>query len=216
MTTAKAALLAEYARIAHALAAPARLMLLEQLAQGERGVDSLARKTALSLANCSQHLRQLRRAGLVARRRDGKSVIYRLADPEVLKVMDQLHGLAARNLPETGRLLCALAGGAPEPVSRAELAARLATGRVVLLDVRPPDEFAAAHIPGARNIPCAELEALLPSLPAGSDVVAYCRGPYCIYAYEAVAMLRRHGIAARRLEGGLPEWRAEGREVMSA
>lgn len=218
MTTAKAALLAEYALVAQALASPARLMLLEQLAQGERAVDPLARKTCLSVANCSQHLQQLRRAGLVTSRRDGKAVIYRLADTEVLKVMDLLGKLAGRNLAEVDRILRGLAGRseAPEAVSRPDLAERLEEGTVVLLDMRPSDEFAMAHIPGARNVMVADLEALLPSIPGDTEVVAYCRGPYCVFAHEAVAFLRQRGIPARCLDGGLPEWHAEGREVVSA
>ncbi len=145
----KLALLEEYALVARALSAPARLMLLEQLAQGERGVEALADKTGLTIANCSQHLQQLRRAALVTSRRDGKAVIYRLTDAKTLALMDLLRIVAERNLAQVERILRGLSGGydAPEPVSRAVLAARLAEGSVTVLDVRPSDEYAAGHIP---------------------------------------------------------------------
>ena len=211
----KLALLEEYALVAGALSAPARLSILEQLAQGERGVERLAEKTGLTLANCSQHLQQLRRAGLVTSRRDGKAVIYRLSDAKTLELMNLLHIVAERNLAQVERILRGLSDGedAPEPVSRAELAARLADGSVTVLDVRPADEYAAGHIPGALNVSLGDLEQFLSNLEAGTEIVAYCRGPYCVYAHQAVAALRRHGLNARRLEGGLPEWREEGRAL---
>lgn len=214
-TSPKAALLEEYALVAQALAAPARLMILEQLAQVERGVEGLAVRTGLSVANCSQHLQQLRRAGLVTSRREGKAVVYRLTDSRTVVLMELLHQVAERNLAQVGAILRGLAGGAdlPEPVSRDDLAGRLAEGSVTLLDVRPADEFAAGHIPGARNVTLDGLAAILPTLAQGVEVVAYCRGPYCVYAHQAVAALRRMGLSARRLEGGLPDWRAEGRAV---
>ena len=214
-TSPKSALLEEYALVAGALSAPARLSLLEQLAQGERGVEALAEKTGLTIANCSQHLQQLRRAALVTSRRDGKAVIYRLTDAKTLALMDLLRVVAERNLAQVDRILRGLSGGedSPEPVSREDLAARLAEGSVTVLDVRPADEYAAGHIPGALNAALAEIERIIPSLDPGAEIVAYCRGPYCVYAHQAVAALRKHGINARRLEGGLPEWREEGREV---
>lgn len=213
----KTALLEEYALIARALAAPARMLLLEQLAQGERGVDGLATKTGLSIANASQHLQQLRRAGLVTSRRAGKSVLYRLSDARALALMDQLCELAERNLGRVAEILRDLSGGAepPEPLSRDALAARMAEGSVTILDLRPEDEYAMAHIPGARNLSLQELERIAPLLDRNTEIVAYCRGPYCIYAHQAVALLRAHGISARRLAGGLPEWQAEGRAVQS-
>lgn len=213
----KMALLEEYALVARALSAPARLMLLEQLAQGERGVEALADKTGLTIANCSQHLQQLRRSGLVTSRRDGKAVIYRLTDAKTLELMDLLRIVAERNLAQVERILRGLSGGedAPEPVSRDDLAARLAEGSVTVLDVRPADEYLAGHIPGALNATLAELERFLPSLDPRIDIIAYCRGPYCIYAHQAVAALRKHGLNARRLEGGLPEWREDGRAVFA-
>ncbi|RFU13269.1 ArsR family transcriptional regulator [Rhodobacteraceae bacterium W635] len=216
-TSPKTALLEEYALVARALSAPARLMLLEQLAQGERGVEALADKTGLTVANCSQHLQQLRRAGLVTSRRDGKAVIYRLTDAKTLQLMDLLRILAERNLAQVDRILRGLSGGedAPEPVSREDLAARLAGGSVTVLDMRPADEYASAHIPGARNITLDDLDHILPTLDPGTEIVAYCRGPYCIYAHQAVTALRRHGLSAKRLDGGLPEWREDGRPVVT-
>jgi ArsR family transcriptional regulator len=214
-TSPKVALLEEYALVARALSAPARLMILEQLAQGERGVDSLAEKTGLTIANCSRHLQQLRRAGLVTSRREGKAVIYRLTDAKTLQLMDLLRVVAERNLAQVERILRGLSGGddAPEPLSREDLAARLEEGSVTLLDIRPPDEYAAGHIPGAVNAMLADLERIIPSFTPGREIVAYCRGPYCIYAHQAVTALRKRGLNARRMDGGLPEWREDGREV---
>ncbi|GAD55798.1 transcriptional regulator, ArsR family [Limimaricola cinnabarinus LL-001] len=204
--------------MARALSAPARLSILEQLAQGERGVEALADKTGLTLANCSQHLQQLRRAALVTSRREGKAVIYRLTDAKTLDLMDLLRIVAERNLAQVERILRGLSGGeeAPDPVSRADLAARLAEGSVTVLDIRPADEFAAGHIPGALNATLADLEQVLIMLPNDAEIVAYCRGPYCVYAHQAVAALRKRGLNARRLDGGLPEWRKDGRPVVTA
>ena len=214
----KAALLEEYALVARAISAPARLMLLEQLAQGPRGVEGLADKTGLTIANTSQHLQTLRRAGLVTSSRDGKAVIYSLNDERTLALMDLLRLLAERNLAQVEKILRGLSGGADasEPVNRDDLAERMAEGSVTILDVRPADEFDLGHIPGAMNITLQDLERLLPDLDPDADIVAYCRGPYCIYAHQAVAALRKRGLKARRLEGGLPEWRADGREVATA
>jgi len=214
-TSPKIALLEEYALVARTLSAPARLMLLEQLAQGERGVEALAEKTGLTLANCSQHLQQLRRAALVTSRREGKAVIYRLTDTKTLDLMDLLRVVAERNLAQVDQILRGLSDGqdAPEPITREDLARRLAEGSVTVLDVRPADEFAAGHIPGARNMMLAELERHLSTLDPSTEIVAYCRGPYCVYAHQAVTALRKHGFNARRLEGWLPEWREDGRKV---
>lgn len=214
-TNPKKALLEEYALVARALSAPHRLMVLEQLAQGERGVEGLAEKTGLTIANCSQHLQQLRRAGLVASRREGKSVIYRLTDAKTLALMDLLRVVAERNLAEVDQILRGLAGGTemPESISRDELAMRLADGSVTLLDVRPQDEFAMGHIPGAVNVGLADLDRLSSDFDPDAQIVAYCRGPYCIYAHQAVVHLKSRGLDARRLEGGLPEWREEGRPI---
>ena len=213
----KLALLEEYALVARALSAPARLMILEQLAQGERGVEALAEKTGLTIANCSQHLQQLRRSGLVISRRDGKAVIYRLSDAKTLQLMDLMQILAERNLAQVDLILRGLSGGEGplEPVSHADLAVRLAEGSVTVLDVRPADEYAAGHIPGALNASLSELQRVLARLAPDVEVVAYCRGPYCVYAYQAVAALRQIGIHARRMNGGLPEWREDGRPVLA-
>lgn len=216
-TSPKTALLDEYALVARALSAPARLLLLEQIAQGARGVERLAAKTGLSIANASQHLQTLHRAGLVTSRRNGKAVIYSLSDSKTLALMDLLRVLAERNLAQVDRILRGLSDGAdlPESVSRDDLAARLAEGAVTILDLRPADEFALGHIPGAHNVVLEELDRIASKLQHGAEIIAYCRGPYCIYAHQAVAALRKRGLNARRLEGGLPEWRAEGREVVT-
>ncbi|MCU0854853.1 MAG: rhodanese-like domain-containing protein, partial [Rhodobacteraceae bacterium] len=152
---------------------------------------------------------------LVTSRREGKAVIYRLTDAKTLQLMDLLRVVAERNLAQVERILRGLSGGddAPEPLSREDLAARLAEGSVTILDIRPPDEYAAGHIPGAVNLLLADLERIIPSFAPGREIVAYCRGPYCIYAHQAVTALRKRGLNARRMDGGLPEWREDGREV---
>ena len=212
--TPKLALLEEYALIVRALGAPHRMMLLEQLAQGERGVEALAEKVGVTVANGSQHLQQLRRAGLVTSRRAGKAVIYRLTDDKTLLLMDLVRQIAERNLSVVDEILQGLSGGAaPEPITRAELAARLEEGSVTLLDIRPQDEFDFGHIPGAVRVDLSALDTLFERLKTAPDIVAYCRGPYCVYAHQAVARLRQLGLSARRMEGGLPEWRADGRQV---
>lgn len=207
----KQALLEEYAVVATALSAPARLAILEQLAQKEHGVDSLAARTGLTLANCSQHLKILRRAGLVASQRAGKAVIYRLSDPSVFGLMAGLRHIAERNLAEVERILRGLSGGEtpPEPLSRAELAERISAGEVTVIDLRPADEFAVGHLPGAINLRLSELA------DAGLDgeIVAYCRGPFCLDSQQAETLLRARGLQARRMDGGLPEWREEGRMI---
>lgn len=216
--TPKLALLEEYALIARALGAPHRMLLLEQLAQGERGVEALANKIGVTVANCSQHLQQLRRAGLVTSRRAGKSVIYRMTDDKTLVLMDFLGRIARQNLSVVDEILLSLSEGAnvPDPITRAELAARIEEGSVTVLDVRPEDEFAMGHIPGAVQVDLSRLDAIASNLNATSEIIAYCRGPYCVYAHQAVARLRHLGLNARRLEGGLPEWRAAGLPVQSA
>ena len=215
--TPKLALLEEYALIARALGAPHRMMLLEQLAQGERGVEALAVKVGVTVANCSQHLQQLRRAGLVTSRRAGKAVIYRMTDDKTLVLMDLLGQIARQNLSVVDEILQGLSGGpAPEPMTRTELAARLMEGSVTLLDMRPQDEFAIGHIPGALQVDLSRLDAMAATFTGTSEIIAYCRGPYCVYAHQAVARLRQLGLKARRMEGGLPEWRADGRQVVSA
>ena len=206
----KQALFAEFASVARALGHAHRLELLEQLAQGERSVEILAQKTGLSIANASQHLQQMRRAGMVSPRRDGKFVYYRLADDGVLDVLAALRRIAERNVAEVDRIVRSYfdARDSLEPVSRKELAERLRAGTVTVLDVRPEDEFALGHVPGALNIPLHALEARLSELNPAQEIVAYCRSAFCVLSYEAVAALRAHGFKAHRLEDGFPEWRS--------
>ncbi|MBO6720122.1 MAG: metalloregulator ArsR/SmtB family transcription factor [Rhizobiaceae bacterium] len=214
----KQALYAEFASVARALGSQHRLEILEHLAQGERGVEALAERVGLTIANASQHLQQLRRAGLVASRRDGKFVLYRLADEAVLGLMAALSDVAQRNLAEVDRIRRHYFDDrdSMEPVSREELLARTRDGLVTVLDVRPPDEFAVGHLPGAVNIPLSELESRLAELDPDHEIVAYCRGPWCVLSFEAVAALRARGFRVRRLEDGLPEWRAAGLPVENA
>jgi rhodanese-related sulfurtransferase/DNA-binding transcriptional ArsR family regulator len=212
----KRVLFAQFAAVAKTLGHAHRLELLEQLAQGERSVDILAQRTGLSIANASQHLQQLRRAGLVATKRDGKFVYYRLADDGVLDLLAALRRIAERNIAEVERVVRSYFDKRDdlEAVSRGELLQRSRAGAVTILDVRPEDEFALGHLPGALNIPLRELEARLGEIEPEQEVVAYCRGPYCVLSYEAVALLRTRGFKARRLEDGLPEWRAAGLPVV--
>jgi rhodanese-related sulfurtransferase len=213
---AKTALFDEFARAAKALASGRRIELLDVLANGERTVEALAGEVGLSAANASQHLQILRQAGLVASRREGTSVHYRLAGPEVFELWRTLRTLAASRLAEVERLAAAYLGARDElePVTREELVRRLQDGDdLVVLDVRPAAEYAAGHLPGAVSIPVAELRRRLAELPADREIVAYCRGPYCAFAHEAVAVLREAGVPARRLEDGLPEWDAAGLAV---
>jgi rhodanese-related sulfurtransferase/DNA-binding transcriptional ArsR family regulator len=211
----KQTLFVQFAAVARAVAHPHRLALLEQLAQGERSVEVLADRTRVSTANASQHLQHMRRAGLVAARRDGKFVFYRLADDAVLDLLAAVRRIAERNLAEVERTVRGYFQNRDslEPVSRSDLLDRLKAGLVTVLDVRPEDEFALGHVPGAINIPLAELEQRLAELDPDQEIVAYCRGPYCVLSYEAVAMLRARGFKIRRLEDGLPEWRAAGLPV---
>jgi rhodanese-related sulfurtransferase len=213
---AKAVLFDEFARVGRALASGRRIELLDVLANGERTVEALAGQVGLSVANTSHHLQVLRQAGLVTGRREGTSVHYRLAGPEVFELWRTLRTLAAGRLAEVERLAAAYLGARDElePVTRQELARRLQDGDdLVVLDVRPAAEHAAGHLPGAVSIPVGELRQRLAELPRAREVVAYCRGPYCAFAHEAVALLRQAGFPARRLEDGLPEWRAAGLAV---
>ncbi len=213
----KQALFAQFAAVAKTLGHAHRLELLEQLAQGERSVEVLAQRTGLSVANTSQHLQQMRRAGLVANRRDGKFVYYRLADDSVLDLLASVRRIAERNIAEVERVIRSYFDkrDSLEAVSREELVERSRAGTVTVLDVRPEDEFALGHLPGALNIPVRELEARLGEIDAKQEIVAYCRGPYCVLSYEAVAQLRARGFKVRRLEDGLPEWRAAGLPVVT-
>ena len=211
----KRALLAQFAAVAKALAHAHRLEILEQLAQGERSVEVLAGRAGLSIANASQHLQQMRQAGIVAARREGKFVFYRLTDDSVLDLLAALRRIAERNSAEVERLIRSYfdARDSLEPVSRKELLERVRAGLVTVLDVRPVDEYALGHLPGAVNIPLGELAARLAELDTSQEIVAYCRGPYCVLSYEAVALLRERGYRVRRLVDGLPEWRSAGLPV---
>jgi rhodanese-related sulfurtransferase/DNA-binding transcriptional ArsR family regulator len=214
----KNALFAQFAAVAKALAHAHRLELLEQLAQGERSVEVVAERIGLSIANASQHLQQMRRIGMVTTRRDGKFVFYRLADDAVLDLLAALRRIAERNIAEVERLVRSYFDNRDslEPVSRDELLKLSRARAVTVLDVRPPDEFALGHLPGAVNIPLRELEARLPELNPSQEIIAYCRGPYCVLSYEAVAALRAQGFKVRRLEDGLPEWRAAGLPIVTS
>ena len=214
----KHALLFHFAAVAKALGHPHRLEILELLGQGERGVDSVARLAGLSVGNASQHLQRLCRAGLLDFRRDGKHVLYRLADEAVVDVLSALRRIAERNVAEVQKLLDGYfrERDSLEPVSHDELIKRMRRGSVTLLDVRPAEEFAAGHLPDAINIPLRELEKRLQELSPRRDIVAYCRGPYCVLSFEAVAALRGRGFAVRRLVDGYPEWKAAGRPVETA
>jgi rhodanese-related sulfurtransferase/DNA-binding transcriptional ArsR family regulator len=213
----KLALFAQFAAVAKALAHTHRLHLLEQLAHGERSVEVLADRTGVSLANASQHLQHMLRAGLVANRRDGKFVYYRLADEAVIDLLTALRKIAEQNVAEVERVVRSYFEDRDslEPVSRRELLDRSRSDGVTILDVRPEDEFALGHLPGAINIPLRALEARLSELDPSKEIVAYCRGPYCVLSYEAVAALRKRGFKALRLEDGLPEWRAAGLTVIT-
>lgn len=214
----KRALYESFAIVAKALAHGHRLELLEHVGQGERPVETLAAVAGLSIANTSQHLLQLRRAGLVASRRDGKNVLYRLTDKSVIDLLASLRRVAETNVAEAQQVISEYfhARDSLEPVSRTELVKRLREKSVTLLDVRPEDEFALGHLPGAINIPLKALERRLAQLPRGREIVSYCRGPYCVLSFEAVALLRERGFKIRRFEDGFPEWAAHGLPVEGA
>ena len=207
------------AEVAQALGHAHRLELLEHIAQGARSVEDLSRRSRLTFANTSRHLQILKRARLVEAERHGKRVVYRLAgDAEVVALMGALGRVGERNVAEIHRVMADYfrARDSLEPVSRDDLLSKLHDGLVTILDVRPEDEFAIGHLPGALNIPLADLERRLDELPADREVVAYCRGPYCVFSFEAVSALRVHGYRARRLEDGYPEWKAVGFPVEAA
>jgi DNA-binding transcriptional ArsR family regulator/rhodanese-related sulfurtransferase len=202
----------QLARLGKALSSPHRLEMLELLAQGERTVDSLATEIGLSLANASQHLQALRQAALVESRKDGLFVYYRLADADVFELSKVIRAVAERRLSELDRLVRDHFGSraGAEAVPMAELLARARSGQVVILDTRPAREYVAGHIPGALSIPVGDLRRRLKELARSKEYVAYCRGPYCIYADQAVEILRANGRRARRLAEGFPEWRFAG------
>ena len=212
---AKDALNEQFARIGKAFASPRRVEILDLLAQGERGVDALAARAELGVGLASAHLQVLRRAGLIVARREGTRIFYRLAGDDVYHLLAAVRTFAADRLAETDRAARAYLGDADplEPVSREELLERVKVGHAVVLDLRPVEEYRAGHIAGALSLPLEELEARLAELPAGIEIVAYCRGPFCALAPQGVTMLRRRGLRARRLEDGFPEWRLAGLPV---
>ena len=207
----------QFARIGKTLSSPHRLEILELLAQGERTVDSLATELGLSLANTSQHLQGLRQAVLVDSRKEGLFVFYRLADPAVFELLRAIHAVAERQLADLARLVDEHFGDRQdaELVGMTELLRRAKSPQVVVLDARPASEYEAGHIAGALSVPVDDLQRRLREFPKDKEYVAYCRGPYCVYADRAVEILRAHGRRARRLVEGFPEWRAAGLPVES-
>ncbi|MGE0652362.1 MAG: ArsR/SmtB family transcription factor [Alphaproteobacteria bacterium] len=216
-TTPKREVFAQFAILAKALGHPDRIELLEHLAQGRRSVDALARLVGVPVANASQHLQQLKRAGLVTSERDGKFVLYHLSGDEVVGLMGSLREVAERNVAELDRIVRGYfhQRDSMEPISSRELLARMKDGTITLIDVRPSEEFDLGHLPGAVSMPLAQLKKRLRELDPDREIVAYCRGPYCVLSFEAVALLRRRGFTAQRLKGGLPEWRAAGHPTTS-
>jgi rhodanese-related sulfurtransferase len=213
----KQELFTQFARVGKALGNGNRLELLEFIAQGERSVDQLAKVSGLSVANTSQHLQQLRQAGLVTAHKDGLKVFYRLSGDDVISLFDALRVVAERHVADVERLISSYltVKDSLEPIPREELLTRVRDGLVTVLDVRPPEEYAAGHVPGAINIPLAELEQHLSEFDADHEIVAYCRGPHCVLAFEAVARLRDKGLKARRMQDGYPEWKQAGLPVES-
>jgi DNA-binding transcriptional ArsR family regulator/rhodanese-related sulfurtransferase len=205
-------LYAQFARVGKALGSPHRIEMLELLAQGERSVDSLATEIGLSLANASQHLQALRQAALVDSRKDGLFVYYRLADPAVFELCTAIRTVAEQRLADLERVLKQHFGdrSQPEAVAMTNLLERMQSTDVIILDARPANEYRAGHIAGAISVPIDELQDRLRSLPRDKDFVAYCRGPYCVYADRAVELLQKSRRRARRLVEGFPEWRAAG------
>jgi rhodanese-related sulfurtransferase/Fe2+ or Zn2+ uptake regulation protein len=208
-------LYAEFARVGGALASEKRLELLDLLAQAPRHVEALAAETEMSVANVSQHLQVLRRARLVETDRDGTKVLYRLADDRVLQLWLSLRSAAEARLAEVEQITreFAVEGAEETPVARSDVERLAAAGEVFVIDVRPTVEYEHGHLPDAISLPLEELIVRLAELPRDRRIVAYCRGAYCLFADEAVVLLRRHGFDAYRLEGGWPEWQAEGRPV---
>jgi ArsR family transcriptional regulator len=213
--SSKKELFAWTAEVGRCLGHAHRLELIECLAQGPRPVENLAAFTGQSIANASQHLQLLRRFGCVASERRGKQIIYRLADERVLHAIAALRAIAETNVAEFRDLVRKdfLSLDDKEAVSRVELSRLIKESAVIVVDVRSNEEFAAGHLPGALNIPIAELERRLSELPKRKEIVAYCRGPYCILSFEAASRLRAHGYRVRRMQDGFPEWKAEGRKV---
>ena len=213
----KDALYAQFARIGHAMASPKRIELLDLLGQGEKTVEMLAEQTATPLKNTSAHLRVLRQARLVETRRDGTYMYYRLADDDVSSALRALEALGHRRLTDAQHVVQLYLDGRDqlEAVPLKELRRLIRDGDVTVIDVRPSEEFNAGHIAGALSVPVPELKRRLREIPKDREVIAYCRGRYCVYSLEAVTLLRKHGYCARRAEEGLPDWRAAGLPVVS-
>ena len=205
----------QLARIGTALSSPVRLEMLELLAQGERSVDDLSTLAGTTVANASQHLQKLRLAGLIVGRKQGQFVFYRVESERVMALLSALAQVGESHNAEIERILRLyfLCRDDFEPIPAAELLGRARKGLVTVLDVRPPEEYAAGHVPGAVNIPVEQLEKRLRELPKRREVIAYCRGPFCLMSYEAVQLLRKKGLRARRLQDGMPEWRVAGLPV---
>ena len=212
---AKVALNEQFARIGKALASPRRLEIIDVLAQGPRTVEAVAAETQMSVALTSSHLQVLRAAGLIVARRDRQSMHYRLVDDEVYALLVALRAVARDHVPEVEPAAAAYLGRSdePEPITREALWARVHAGAVTVLDLRPGAEYEEGHIPGAVSVPLDELPVRLAGLPRDLEIVAYCRGPYCVMAPQGIALLRARGLTARRLEDGLPEWRLAGYPV---
>lgn len=211
----KSLLFAEFARVSKALGSGNRLELLEFLAQGERSVDALAKLSGLSVANTSRHLQVLRQAGLVAGRKEGLFVFYSVSGEGVIKLLAALQEVAQHNVAEVTQLVNTYltSKDSLEPLSVNDLVDRMRSGLVTVVDVRPKEEYAAGHLLGAINVPLAEIEKNLSKLPRDREIIAYCRGPFCVLSFEAVARLRNEGLKARRLETGFPEWKVAGLPV---
>ena len=205
-------LFAQFARVGKALSNGNRLEILEFLAQGERSVDELAKISGLTVGNMSQHLQQLRQVGLVESRKEGLKVYYRLSGDDVIDLLNALRAVAERHVADVERLVNSYLTVKDdlEPIPRKELLKRVKAGLVTVIDVRPPEEYAAGHVPGAVNIPLEKLKSRLKELKTSKEIVAYCRGPHCVLAFDAVEQLRKRGINARRLEDGYPEWKSAG------
>lgn len=208
----KPLLFAEFAKVSKALGSGNRLELLEFLAQGERSVDVLARLAGLSVANTSRHLQVLRQVGLVQARKEGAFVYYSVSGDGVIRLLSALQEVAQHNVAEVRSIVVAYLDSkdALEPVSVAELAERIRAGLVTVVDVRPKEEYAAGHLPGAINVPLSEIDQHADAMPHDREIVAYCRGPFCVLSYEAVSRFREKGFTARRLETGFPEWKVAG------
>ena len=205
----------QFARVGKALSNGNRLELLEFLAQGERSVDELAGVSGLSVANTSQHLQLLRQSGLVTSRKNGLKVFYKVSNDDVIDLLNKLRQVAERELADVDRLVNTYltVKDKLEPIAREELLDRVNNGLVTVIDVRPTVEFSAGHVPGAINIPLSELQKHLDEFNNELEIVAYCRGPHCVLAFDAVAELRKRGLRARRMEGGFPEWKHAGMPV---